>query len=424
MKSEEMLLIKPGRIIDPAVNSGSASTGPGDRSREGKSRFSGEDELLTAGGSIAARAGDIDCRGLAGLEVIDASDKLVVPGFIDSHVHIAGGGGEDGFASRTPPLKLDQAIRGGVTTAVGCLGTDGTTRTMPDLLARARGLTEEGITAHIYTGSYQFPVRTLTGSIADDIIYVNEIIGLGEIAVADHRSSHPDLTEFIRAASEARRGGMLSGSKGVVNVHIGSGQAEPGFSFLQRAVKESEIPVDQFLPTHTNRSRQVFEQGLKFARRGGWLDFTASSSSSGEGAGGSGSGGDSAPEGPEILERIEAAGLDLSRITFSSDGQGSLPDFDSEGNLQGLRVGQVSSLYRQLRNIIQNSGYELEDVLQLITSNPARILGLFSHKGRLLSGYDADIVMLDPETLEITDVIARGSVMMRGGELVRSGTFS
>ena len=424
MQEERLLLIKTGRIIDPGPSSESASRGVKERSGEGEGRFSAGDELFIAGESIAARAGDLDCGDLPGLEVIDARDKLVVPGFIDSHVHISGGGGEDGFASRTPPLNLDQAIRGGVTTAVGCLGTDGTTRTMPDLLARARALIEEGITVHIYTGSYQFPVRTLTGSIADDIVYINEIIGLGEVAIADHRSSHPDLDEFIRAASEARRGGMLSGKKGLINVHMGSGQSRPGFSLLERAVKESEIPIDQFLPTHSSRSRQVFEQGLKFARRGGWLDFTASSPNSSENEGGSGSGGDSGPNGVEILERIEAAGLDFSRITFSSDGQGSLPDFDSEGNLRGLKVGQVSSLYRQLRSIVQNSDYELEQILQLITSNPAHILGLDSRKGRLLPGYDADIVMLDPESLEITDVIARGRVMMRGGEAVRTGTFS
>lgn len=78
-----------------------------------------------------------------------------------------------------------------MTTIVGCLGTDGCTRTMSNLLAKAKGLEEEGITTYVYTGSYQVPVRTLTGTIMDDIILLEKVVGTGEIALSDHRSSQP-----------------------------------------------------------------------------------------------------------------------------------------------------------------------------------------------------------------------------------------
>ena len=113
------------------------------------------------------------------VEVIDGTGKILVPGFIDCHVHILGGGGEGGARTRTPEIMLSDITTAGVTTVVGCLGTDGTTRTMTNLLAKAKGLEEEGISTYVYTGSYQVPVKTITGSITDDIILFDKIIGFG-----------------------------------------------------------------------------------------------------------------------------------------------------------------------------------------------------------------------------------------------------
>ena len=199
-------------------------------------------------------------------EAIDASDYLAVPGFIDSHVHMTGGGGEGGYATRTPELPFSDAIRGGVTTVVGCLGTDGVTRSLAGLLAKARALDEEGMTAFMLTGYYAVPVQTLTGSIERDLLFVDKIVGVGEIALSDHRSTQPTFDEFLRLASEARRGGILSGKAGVVNVHMGDGRR--GLDYLRRAVAETEIPIKQFVPTHINRNPSLFEEGIAYARCG------------------------------------------------------------------------------------------------------------------------------------------------------------
>ena len=211
------------------------------------------------------------------IKVIDAGGKKVVPGFIDSHVHITGGGGEGSFKTRTPEIQLTQATMAGVTTLVGVIGTDGTTRTMPNLIAKARALEEEGITCFVQTGSYQVPVKTLTGKIEDDIILIDKIIGVGEVAIADHRSSQPTVEELAKIASAARIGGMLSGKAGIVNVHVGD--SHDHLKIIEQVVEKTDIPIRQFYPTHINRNPHLFEAGIAYAKQGGWVDFTTSSRS-------------------------------------------------------------------------------------------------------------------------------------------------
>ena len=127
-----------------------------------------------------------------------------MPGFIDSHVHICGGGGEGSYKTRTPEIQLTDITLGGVTTVVGVLGTDGTTRSMGNLIAKSRALEEEGISTYIYTGSYQVPIRTITGSIQDDIILIDKIIGVGEVAMSDHRSSQPTVEDFAKLTADRK----------------------------------------------------------------------------------------------------------------------------------------------------------------------------------------------------------------------------
>ncbi len=345
-------------------------------------------------------------------DVVDAAGLLAVPGFIDSHVHLTGGGGEGGYATRTPELQLSDAVRGGVTTVVGCLGTDGVTRSLANLLAKTRGLDAEGITAFMYTGYYAVPVRTLTGSIEQDLQLIDKVIGVGEVALSDHRSTQPTFDEFARLAAEARRGGILSGKAGVVNVHMGDGKR--GLALLRRLVEETEIPASQFVPTHINRNPSLFDEGMAYALAGGYVDFTTSTVpaflADGEIKSSTG------------LKRMLDAGVDPGHITFTSDGQGSLPAFDAQGRLQRLEVGRVTSLFAEVRDSVLCEGVPLETALRVITSNPARILKLRG-KGELVPGADADVVLLEPETLEIRGVIARGRWCMRDGEIIVRGTF-
>jgi beta-aspartyl-dipeptidase (metallo-type) len=371
----------------------------------------GRADILLAAGTILRIEPGIDMPD-AYCEAVDAAGLIAVPGFIDGHVHIAGGGGEGGYATRTPELALSDAIRGGATTIVGCLGTDGVTRSPAGLLAKSRGLDDEGLSTFVYTGHYAVPVQTLTGSIERDLLLIDKVIGVGEVALSDHRSSQPAFEEFARVAAEARRGGILSGKAGVVNVHVGDGRR--GLSLIRRVVEETEIPITQFLPTHINRNPSLFQEGIEYARAGGLVDFTSSTVPAfleeGEVKCGT------------ALRRMIDAGVDVSNITFTSDGQGSLPDFDSDGRVRRLDVGRVTSLFAEVRDAVREEGVPLATALRVITANPARILKLRG-KGRLEAGADADLVLLDSATLEIDGVIAKGRWLMRGRQVVARGTF-
>jgi beta-aspartyl-dipeptidase (metallo-type) len=371
----------------------------------------GRADILVAGGRIE-RIESGQTLPAAWGDTIDAGDLIAVPGFIDSHVHMTGGGGEGGYATRTPELVLSDAIRGGVTTVVGCLGTDGVTRHPANLLAKARGLDEEGISTFIYTGYYAVPVQSLTGSIERDLLFIDKVIGVGEVALSDHRSTQPSFDEFARVAAEARRGGILSGKAGIVNVHLGDGTR--GLAMLRAIVDTTEIPITQFVPTHIGRNPFLFEEGLAWAKRGGYVDFTTSTTpaflADGEVKCSTG------------LRRMIDAGVDPANVTFTSDGQGTLPDFDAQGRLRRLDIGRVTSLFCEVRDAVQQEGLALGTALQVITSNPARILKLRG-KGQLATGADADIVLLDRDSLEIRGVVARGRWLMRDGTRLARGTF-
>lgn len=375
--------------------------------------YLGKKDILIAGTEISQISDQLPAMPeWLEVEEIDASGSYVVPGFIDNHVHISGGGGEGGYHTRTPEIQLTEITTAGVTTVVGCLGTDATTRHMAGLVAKARGLDKEGISTFVYTGSYEFPLRTLTATARDDLILIDKVIGIGELAISDHRSSHPQLADLIQIASEARVGGLLSGKAGIVNLHLGDGQIM--FQDLLSITETTEIPISQFLPTHINRNQYLFREGINYASKGGYLDLTTSSNTNSLDS--------DKLRASQALKLFLKAGISIDQITFSSDGQGSLPIFDQHGHFKGLGIGKVTTLHTEFKDAVLTEGVELEKALQVITTNPARILKL-DQKGSIEVQKDADLVFLDPQTLDIESVIAKGQLMIHQKEILVRGTF-
>lgn len=368
----------------------------------------GRKEILIAGRVIAAIADRIDLPAEFKPRIIRAKGKMVIPGFVDLHVHLLGGGGEAGPWSRTPEITLSKIIRAGVTTVVGLLGTDDVSRRPETLLAKAMQLEQEGLSAFIYTGSYQLPLPTITGSVRKDIALIPKVLGVGEIAVSDHRSSQPTFEELCRIAAEARVGGMLGGKAGLVHLHMGAGarRLDP----VIRMVKETEIPIGQFLPTHLNRTRELMDHAIEFAKMGGHIDITASGKDL-----------HFHPTSVEAVRMAMDAGVPVDRITISSDSNGSMPIFDAKGDVVKLGVGDIQCLFEDWQALVA-AGVTIEDSLKIVASNPAKRVGLFERKGSLETGKDADVLILDRE-LHLESVVAMGRLMVDRGKLLVKGTF-
>lgn len=369
----------------------------------------GRRHLLVAGGRIVWIGESVPALdGALGAEAVDLAGRRVIPGLIDAHVHLTGGGGEAGFETRVPPVPLTRFTLGGITTVVGLLGTDDLTRAPADLLATTRGLNALGLSAYCFTGGYHLPPVTVTGSVRGDIVHCDPVLGVGEVALSDHRSSQPTLEQLLQVAAEAHVAGLMTGKAGIVHLHMGDGAR--GLELVRRALSESELPARVFHPTHVNRRRALFDEAIALAANGVTVDVTAF------------------PVGPDedawsaedALQRYWAAGAPAERITVSSDGGGCLPEFDADGRVARMGVGDPGALAGTLRALL-GRGVPLGQALPPFTANVARVLRL-ERKGRLAVGADADLVVLD-EAGNVQDVMAQGRWHVRARRPVVQGPF-
>ncbi len=317
----------------------------------------------------------IDCRGL-----------MAFPGIVDGHVHIIGGGGENGFTSRLNELEIDDVVSAGVTTVVGLLGTDNQTKSLKALLAKAKALEEQGITAFIYSGSYEIPIVTFTGDITEDLILIDKVVGAGEIAVSDHRSTFTDINELIKLASKAHIGGLISGKAGIVQLHIGDGKK--GLTPVTDMLNMCDLPKEVILPTHVNRNASLFEQAIGYLRSGGYVDLTSD-----EKAG---------LPAPEAIKKLLDQGINIDNVTLSSDANGSCPDGS---------VCRIGSLYDDVVGCIRAEKINPEIIFNLVTENPAKRIKQYPRKGVLAAGSDADILITDKE-FNIVMLFSMGKMML------------
>jgi len=361
--------------------------------------YLGKKDILFCFDKIIAIDDDISEPLIKNTKIIDCSSKIIFPGFIDLHVHIEGGGGEGGFGTRTGFAAAEDILSSGITTVVGILGADSVTRTIANLFARARQLELDGLSTFIYTGSYQVPVATLTGSIQSDMVFVDKIIGVGEICLEDSRAFEPTFDEICRIAAQTRNGALISGKAGLVHFHMGTG--DNGLDYLFRLIRETRIPKAHFLPTHVNRTHKLFEQAVEYLQEGGYIDLTAGFIPS--------------KEDPDCvatydaIKRLISVGADMSRVTMSSDAYGSVPVFDDNGNVISSGTVSTKILFQELKTAIVDLGVDTEKAVSVITRNAAEILKIDNRKGSLEVGKDADCVICDKD-LNIVKVFAMGKM--------------
>jgi len=366
--------------------------------------YVGIKDVLISGGKIELIEGEIEIFHNS-IQVIDGNKMKMVPGFIDQHVHITGGGGEGSFKTRAPEITLSKFISAGITTAIGLLGTDSTTRSVENLVAKAKALKEEGITAYVHTGSYEYPTKTLTDSVKKDIVFVDEIIG-AKVALSDHRAPSLSHEELARLASDVRVAGMLSGKAGVLIVHMGNG--EKALKLITDVLAETEIPIRTIRPTHVNRKKELLLEAFEYAKKGGIIDLTCGIYK------------ELSPG--RVIQMAEELDVPLENITISSDGYGSWSKYDLHGNMLEIGISQISSIYDEFRVMVQELGFDIEKALKFITANNAKALNLYPQKGAIRENSDADILIID-EKLTLQTVIANGKLMMHEGKLLIKGTY-
>ena len=351
-------------------------------------------EVLIADKRIAAVGDQVDCA-FEGLEIIDGKGMRAVPGYIDQHVHITGGGGEGGFSNQVPPLKFSAPVKAGITTIVGLLGTDGTTRSVESLAAKTKAFREQGLTCFFLTGAYQYPSPTITGTVRRDIVMMDECIGV-KLAICDHRSATVTRDELIRLASDAHQAGVLTGKPGVVHLHTGSGKDQLNIIF--EALEHSELPIATFRPTHVAGK---IDQAIKFANMGGFIDITCSSENI-----------------PKRCAIIHRALVECPRgsVTLSTDGNGSMPVWNEKKEMIGIGSGKITALHNTVKGLVNYEGLPLEEAIYPITAAAAKALNLEGKKGCIAPGADADILLLDDE-MNINTTIALGRVLMQDGQM-------
>ena len=363
----------------------------------------GKKDILISNGKIVAIDDEIVNHSVFS-EVWDAKGAITTPGFIDQHIHVIGAGGKHGFASMTPQLHLGDLINCGTTTVVGLLGTDGSTRSIKTLFSKTQALNQEGITAYMYTGYYGLDKVYLMNSLQEDMIYIDSVIGC-KIAISDIRSSYPSALELLRLLRNVRVGGMLSGKKGILHLHLGALSSK--MDLLFEIIENYEFPIEHISPTHVGRTKDLFDQAITFAKMGGMIDITTGASKYTD------------PY-KSVLYALDN-NVSIDNMSFSSDGNAGLDKLDKNNNLVGFKSAPFDKNFEEVINLYKLGGIPLEDALKLITSNPAKNLGL-KNKGQVKVNSDADLCFLNSD-LELNTVIANGKFMMQEGALVVKGSF-
>ena len=363
----------------------------------------GKKDILIAGEKIIKIADSI-ALSVVEVQEFDFNGKILTPGFIDQHVHITGGGGQTGYSSFVPEVLMSELIACGTTTVVGMLGTDGFLKELTTLYAKCKALDMDGITAFMHTGYYGLPEKTLMSSVANDLIFIDKVIGC-KLAISDDRCSFPSENEILRLINQIRLGGFTSNKTGILHIHVGA--LESGIEVLLEISRKYPTLIQHISPTHVIRTKALFDQAIVFAKLGGMIDISTG--------------------GTQFVEPYKCVliglenGLSIDSMTFSSDGRGGVRKVDPATGEVSYRPAPLHRNFSETVRLVKEGGVPLEQALCLITSSPVRNLKI-KNKGYICEGFDADFCILDNE-LKLTEVFARGTLMMKESKVIKRGKY-
>lgn len=357
-------------------------------------------DVLVAGERVVALGPALDLGGLPARE-IDAEGHTVVPGLVDGHLHVVGGGGNEGYGSRIPELWTGELAAAGITTVVAPPGLDMITKTVDAILAKSYALESDGITAYVMIGGFQRPFKTFTGSILRDIFTIEKILGV-KIALGETRASRFEDRELIELAAQLQWLAGATGKACLLHAHLG--EANDPAAQLVHTMRHSGVPAHRFQATHCNYTPETMDAAVQVAALGGFVDFNPILTPE--------FGHPRAVPVAEAIQRSLDAGVDESRITMTTDGNASVPMALPDGS-RGAYEKSLTWLWDAVVELVR-TGMSLPQALTFVTVNPARALGLAARKGSIHLGADADLLVVRPD-LTIRHVFARGRQLVTDG---------
>src|SRR5215472_5574826 len=340
---------------------------------------------------------------------IDARGRTVVPGFVDVHIH--GAGGHDVMEGTREALEIIAAT----------VAAHGTTSIVATTVTASEMETLERVAcvAKFILQSSEHPVRELTA----------EILGIhfeGPFISPTRRGVHP--AKWIVPPSRELLAQLLAEARGTAQI-LTLAPELPGALDLVRDGRKAGLVVSL---GHTDATYEQTEAAIAAGASHAAHVFNAMRPFSHRGTGVLGA----VLTSPKVSAELIADGVHVDetamrilvnlktseRVILVSDGISAtgMPDgkyqlgmFEvkvSGGvarNAEGKLAGSTLTLDRALRNIV-SLGVPLMAGVQMITANPARQIGLGARKGVLARGTDADLVFLD-DKLEVSGVMTRGA---------------
>jgi N-acetylglucosamine-6-phosphate deacetylase len=357
--------------------------------------------------SAVGRRGKVDLP--RGVREIDAGGKTVVPGFVDVHIH--GAGGRDVMEGTREALEIVAAtVAGRGTTS---LVATTVTASEKETLASVAGI------AHFILNTSQYASRELSA----------EILGIhfeGPFISPARRGVHP--AKWIAAPSSPLLAQLLAEARGTAQI-LTLAPELPGALELIAEARRAGLVISL---GHTDATYEQAQAAIEAGASHAAHVFNAMRPFSHRETGVIGA----VLTSPKVSAELIADGVHVDeaairmlvslktpeRVILVSDGMSAtgMPDGKYQlgmfvvkvsggvaRNTEGKLAGSTLTLDRALRNMVA-LGVPLAAALRMVTANPARQIGLGARKGVLTPGADADLVFLD-DKLEVSGVMTRGA---------------